>query len=300
MTARQPFTSLCQQLARPCLADRVDLHLHTNHSDGFYTPAQVVDLARRSGLPAVAITDHDTIDGVEPARAAAQNQLEVISGVELTTHFQGREQHLLGYFFRLDDLALNTALAQLRRKRAERFLEMVDRLRGCGVVLEPADLPGADQQAALGRRHLAELLVRQRRAGTVQQAFRRYLGDHGRVHVPNPGLPMAEAIWLVRNAGGVAAWAHPAYDGAREILIELRCLGLQAVEVEYPSCQRRRGQELRHWARELDLAITGGSDCHGPAPANRTIGAFGITWQELERLQEALQIADCRNPNDGG
>lgn len=286
MTARQPFTELCQQLARPRSSGRVDLHLHTSHSDGQYTPAQIVELARRSGLQALAITDHDTIAGVEPARAAALGWLEVISGVELTTHYQGREQHLLGYFFRLDDVALNTALVRLRKQRAERFLAMVERLRGCGVVLEPADLPAADQLATLGRRHLAELLVKQHRAATVQQAFRRYLGDHGPINVPNPGLPVEEAIWLVRGAGGVAAWAHPLYDGTSDRLAELRQLGLQAVEVDYPGCKRHQGQQLRRWAQELGLAVTGGSDCHGPTPAHRAVGAGGISWQELESLRQ--------------
>src|SRR6266542_1574797 len=159
MPAQQPFTTLCRLAAqaRPA-ADRADLHLHTTHSDGLYTPAQVVELAVRSGLCAVAITDHDTLEGVAPARAAAAaTGLAVIAGVEISSEHQSRELHLLGYFVSPDDAALATALGTLRRHRAERYHEIIDRLRGQGVHLAGADVP---QAHALGRRHLAEVLVR--------------------------------------------------------------------------------------------------------------------------------------------
>src|SRR5215467_13915430 len=114
MPARQPFTALCQLAARGRHAGRADLHLHTTHSDGSYTPAEVVDLARRSGLAAIAVTDHDTTSGVAEARAAAADGPEVIAGVEITAEHQGRELHLLGYFVRGDDAALAAALERLR------------------------------------------------------------------------------------------------------------------------------------------------------------------------------------------
>src|SRR3954453_19103503 len=137
MPARQPFTQLCQQLARPRHAGRADLHVHTTFSDGTYTPAEIVALARRSGLAALAVTDHDTLDGIAPARQAAGAALEIISGVEITTEFRGRELHLLGYFVRADDGPLRLALARLSAHRAERFREMVRRLEGLGVTLPP-------------------------------------------------------------------------------------------------------------------------------------------------------------------
>src|SRR5262245_28038419 len=160
MPAQQPFTTLCRLVAqaRPT-ANRADLHLHTTHSDGLYTSAQVVELAVRSGLCAIAITDHDTLEGVGPARAAsAGTGLEVIAGVEISSEYQGRELHLLGYFVAPDDAALGMALTTLRHHRAERYHEMIDRLRGQGVHLAGADVPPGAH--ALGRRHLAELLVR--------------------------------------------------------------------------------------------------------------------------------------------
>src|SRR5262245_14233094 len=287
MPARQPFTSLCQAAARSRTSGRADLHLHTTHSDGAYTPAQVIDVARRSGLAAVAVTDHDTLDGVAPARdAAAGSGVEVVPGVEISAEYRGREVHLLGYFVRLDDAPLQGALRRLREDRVARFWAMVGRLRGCGVSLDEDELRRHAGTGALGRRHLAEFLVRVRRAGSVREAFHRYLGDNGRATVPKVLLPAADAVALVRGAGGVAAWAHPSYHCNRDTLPELRRLGLGAVEVEFPGNRPGRRRELRAWARELGLAVTGGSDFHGPGSFRQAVGAHSVTAEELEALRQ--------------
>jgi predicted metal-dependent phosphoesterase TrpH len=286
MPHRQPFTALCQALAQLSRTGRADLHIHTTHSDGAYTPAEVVDLARRSGLAAVAITDHDTVSALPPACAAAGRALEVVPGVEITTEHEGRGLHLLGYFFRPNDLALGSALARVRRRRQARFCEMVERLRGRGVSLEEQDVRAAADRGVPGRRALAELLVRAGKAVSVRAAFASYLGDSGGVTVPSVGLPVAEAIALVRRAGGVAAWAHPSYDeDTPRRLAVLRELGLQAVEVDYPSLQGAKRRRLRAAAADFGLAVTGGSDCHGPDVLRRAVGVCGVTVQELETLR---------------
>lgn len=285
MPAGQPFTALCQLAARPRHTGRVDLHIHTTHSDGNYTPAQVVDLARRAGLAALAITDHDTLGGVPAASAvAAGSSVEIVSGVEITSEYATREIHLLGYFVVVDHSGLTVALEDIRRHRIQRFQEMVERLRGRGVSLEGEERQIHGSPDALGRRHLAEMLVRARRVSTVREAFLRYLGDRGGVAVPKKRLPVAEAIALVRAAGGVAAWAHPPYDCTREQLSELRDLGLGAIEVEYPNVRRSRTLELRQWAEQLGLAITGGSDCHGPG--RRGVGSCTISAAEFAHLRQ--------------
>src|SRR5437899_8855667 len=120
MPSRQPFTALCQAAARRPTSGRADLHVHTTYSDGSYTPAQVVELARRSGLAAVAITDHDTLAGIRPAQAAAEGQgVEIVTGVEITAEYRNREIHILGYFVQIDDRALANALERLRKHRIE-------------------------------------------------------------------------------------------------------------------------------------------------------------------------------------
>lgn len=287
MPARQPFTSLCQAIGTPPTNGRADLHIHTIHSDGTYTPAEVVDLARRSGLAAVAITDHDTLAGIGPARAAAAGTaVAIVPGVEITAEYQERELHLLGYFVRLDDVPLNEALARLQQHRVGRFWDMAERLRGCGVSLDEGDLHALAGAGTLGRRHLAGLVIKARRAGSMREAFARYLGDRGRVAVPKLRLPVEEAIGLVRGAGGVASWAHPSYDCTREALIDLRGHGLGGVEADYPSFRHSRVSELKAWAAELGLALTAGSDCHGPLPLGRAIGRCTVTAEELAALRE--------------
>jgi predicted metal-dependent phosphoesterase TrpH len=286
MPAGQPFTLLCQQLARSRVAGRGDLHIHTTCSDGLYTPAQVLNLARRSGLSAIAITDHDTVAACNLVCAASD--IDVIAGVEITTEFHGRELHLLGYYFRPDDAPLNTALDGLRADRVNRFWEMVERLRRLGVSLSEAALASVNTSGTLGRRNLAELLVRDGKAATVREAFHRYLADHARAAVPKRRLPVAEAVKLVRGAGGVAAWAHPTYDCTRSSLVELRDLGMRGVEADFPSCRPSRARELRAWATELHLAVTGGSDCHGPEPPGRSLGMCGVTAAELATLRRMV------------
>ena len=128
--------------------------------------------------------------------------------------------------------------------------------------------------------------MQQKHAGSVREAFQRYLGDKGRATVPKTKLPVAEAIAAVRHAGGVAAWAHPLHDCTLETLRELRELGMQAVEASFPSCRPSREHELKHWARELGLATTGGSDCHGPGMPHRAVGSCSISRAELQAVRE--------------
>ena len=285
MPARQPFTALCRAAARPTTTGRADLHIHTTHSDGTYTPAQIVELGRRSGLAAVALTDHDTLAGVPEAQAVAGSHLEIIAGVEITAEYRARELHLLGYFVRLDDGPLIAALAYLRGHRDKRFREMVKRLRQQGVALDADDLCEQAGPGVLGRRNLAVLLAQSGQVGSVREAFVRYLGDNGTVTLPKVRLPVEEAIALVRGAGGVAAWAHPSYDCNRESLAELSRWGLGAIEADYPAHRAGRGRELRALAAVFDLAVTGGSDCHGPDQPRRALGVCGVSADELRILR---------------
>jgi 3',5'-nucleoside bisphosphate phosphatase len=282
MPTGQPFTRLCQTLARPAAEGRADLHLHTTHSDGIYAPREVVDLAHRSGLAAIAITDHDTTCGVAAARQAAGDRIEVIAGVEVTAEHQGREVHLLGYFVRTDDSPLNTALGGLRIHRKQRFEGMVERLRGQGVSIDEEAAKAASSGPAPGRRTLATLLHSSGRVGSVREAFARWLADGRPADLPKARIPLDEAIHLIRNAEGVTSLAHPSAALTLEQLRLLRDLGLQAVEADYPSHKPARGKQLRQWASMLGLLVTGGSDCHGPD--GTAIGACGVTASELQSL----------------
>ena len=290
MSAREPYFDLCRQIAHArSEAHRADLHLHTRHSDGTFTPEEVVRRAGARGLGAIAITDHDTLAGFAPARDAARTlapALEVVSGVEITSEYRGAELHLLAYFVRPDFRPLNAALSDLRADRTRRFGEMIDRLAAAGVTLDETAvkecLAGGESP---GRRTLAVLVAAQGKAATTDAAFARFLRDGGPVCVPKRRWPVADALALVRGAGGVSSWAHPPDTVTLEQVIELRELGLNALEVVYPSFAAARRQRLRDLAQTAGLAVSGGSDCHGPTPTRRAVGAFAVTRTELDRLR---------------
>ena len=286
MPRRQPFTALCRSLAQDRTAGWIDLHVHSTASDGLYTPAQVVDLARRSGLAGVALTDHDTVEGV-PAVRRGRPTVGARNHSRRGNHGGAPRARdaLAGLLHPPRRWALVGMLGQLRQHRVGRFWTMVDRLCERGMSLDRDALERHVSTGTLGRRRLAEYLVQRGRAATVQDAFRRYLGDREPACVPNIGLPAAEAIALVRGAGGVAAWAHPSYDCSREVLRELCSLGLGGLEVHYPGHRPARARELKALADEFGLAATGGSDCHGPDRGCRAIGACGVSASELAGLR---------------
>jgi predicted metal-dependent phosphoesterase TrpH len=279
-----PFTRLCQEIARVRTPERADLHLHTTYSDGTHTPESLVHRAIKAGLKAIAVTDHDTVAGVAPAIQVAGGRIEVITGVEITSEFEGREVHLLGYFFDPTHPQLSEALSNLQKARRERLLEMADRLPLAPPELreELRAIPG---EISLGRRHLAHGLIRHGKTRSLHDAFQRCLSAPELKGIPKYRLPVAQAIHLVHEAGGVSSLAHPPLDTNLEMLFELQKMGLKALECEYPWANRSHGKQMRGLANQLDLLVTGGSDSHDPAPATRGVGARTITLAELDKLR---------------
>jgi predicted metal-dependent phosphoesterase TrpH len=277
-----------QQIHSP---GRADLHLHTTCSDGELTPEEIVQQARRENLVALAITDHDTIDAIAPAQAALQptDRLELLAGVEITCEYREREVHLLGYGFDSSNAELIETLRAIRLKRRERFEAMLKVLSNLGATIDAAEAGRLlDSGAALGRRHLAELLVKTRQVSALFYAFVKYLNRPEITAIPKGRLPVQEAIRVLHQAKGIASWAHPPSDCTREQIREWQGYGLDAVEVEYPWSNPSHGKRLREWARQSGLLITGGSDFHGSEPANRKVGSRGINREEFERIRRRI------------
>ncbi len=197
-----------------------------------------------------------------------------------------REIHLLAYFVRPDDRTLLQALDNLRQRRLERFHAMAKRLRALGlsIDIEPT-IRGTAPGGTLGRRHLAQLLIDTRQVRSTYEAFSRYLCDPELTAAPKAGLPVAEAIAIVKNAGGISSWAHPPLDATMDQVRQLQSYGLDALECVYPWSKQSHGRRLRAWAGETGLAITGGSDCHGPQPNSRAIGSRSLRRSELALLR---------------
>jgi predicted metal-dependent phosphoesterase TrpH len=290
MPKGSPFTALCRQTARGG-PRRADLHAHTTRSDGAFTPSQLVVLAKEVGLAAVAVTDHDTLAGVAEAVETAAGLRgwfvpEVVPGVEITAEFDGREVHLLGLFVDPANATLDAALAPVRESRRARFRDFVRRLAADGHVI-PEHLVAAREAVApsLGRRHVADLLVAARRAKTRHEAFGRLVAPLGGQVVPKVRVPVAEAIGLVHGAGGLASLAHPPAEFGDDEFGRLKAAGLDALEAEYPWGRNSATARLRDLAARFGLAVTGGSDCHGPDPAHRRVGSCGLSEEEFARLR---------------
>jgi predicted metal-dependent phosphoesterase TrpH len=264
-----------------------DLHVHTTHSDGVCSPCEVAMAAAGVGLSALAITDHDTVSALPIARPEADRLgIELIAGVELSCVLDGRELHLLGYFFH-DDADLLGAMSSLRAGRTRRLEMMVEKLNAHGLAIEPAALRRAFPRAVLGRRHLALFLERTGQAASVREAFSRFLADGRPCCVDKPRLDIFEAIGLLNRAGGVAALAHPPFDLRADTLRQLATAGMGAIEVAGPGISNRLSRRFRDWAVQFALVPIAGSDFHAPDRPGRWVGAIATPQADLDRLRLA-------------
>ena len=267
----------------------LDLHVHSTCSDGALAPAALVAAARRVGLGMIALADHDTAAGVSPARVAAASGggPGVITAIEITSRLDGRELHLLGYGFRDDDPGIAALTAGAAVARRERMAAMVERLRALGVAITQADVTAEPECVSIGRLHLARALVRLGKAGSISDAFTRFIRDGAPGYVPSRGVEVADAIAVVSAAGGCAVWAHPALDDTRHFA-RLRACGLAGVEALRPSLDPHASVELEQAARAAGLVVTGGSDWHGAArPA---LGSWFVTERHVGAFLERLGI----------
>lgn len=253
----------------------LDLHLHTSCSDGLVPPAETVAAARRAGLDVIAITDHDTLAGVAPAAAAAEQLggIRVIPAVELSCSQGGVDFHLLGYNVDPADAGLGALTSGMGERRRGRAGEIVARLRTLGVAISPDDVAVPADNTAVGRPHIAQALVRLGKVSTVQEAFTRWLADGGPAYVPSAGPAVEDGIRIVLAAGGVPVWAHPSQSDARAFG-RLKETGLAGVEALRPSQPPAESAAIEHAARAVGLVITGGSDWHGTRPA---LGSWFVT-----------------------
>lgn len=263
-----------------------DLHVHTTHSDGVFSPGEVLRSAAQAGLAAVAITDHDTVSGVSVAQPEANRLgIELIPGIEMTAEHAGHEVHILGYFLDVHDEALLEATQRFRLERDQRLLSMIDALRELGLLVDFQAIRTVWPRAALGRKHLAEWLVKSQQAPTVRVAFDRYLADDAPACRPRPRIPWSEAVACIARAQGVAALAHPGRKLADPLLLDMKAAGLAGIEVNWPGQGANRVRQARERADRLGLIPLSGSDFHAPDQSMRSIGCRVTPVAELERLR---------------
>ena len=277
-------------------AVRIDLHVHSNASDGTDDPAEVIRRAEAAGLDVVALTDHDTQAGLDEARAVLPEGLTLVPGMELSCQLEGRSVHLLAYLFDPADPALGAETAQIRDDRTYRAKAMVDRMRALGAAVTWEQVAAIAGGAVVGRPHLARALAASGAVATPADAFTSdWIADGGRAFVDRYAPDVARAVGLVRAAGGVPVLAHPrspGYEVPDEVIVGLADAGLCGIEVFHPDHDQSQRSRLTQLARSLNLVTTGGSDDHGgylpggrlPAGNSHGLGAETTPLAEYERL----------------
>lgn len=267
-----------------------DLHLHTYYSDGSDSPARVVERALEAGFSAIAITDHDTVAGVEEGEAAARAAgIEFIRGTEVSTFYGHSEVHILAFGLRLDDANLGAELLRLTEEREARARLMVQKLNALGIPIAfDAVAARAGSGAAIGRMHVARELHALGRVKTVQDAFNRFLGGGKRAYVPKVGLSCDKALDLIHQAGGLAFLAHPGIGATHRILPRLLVRPFDGIEAYHSKHTPGQTDAYLQLAKERGILVTGGSDCHGNAKTEPEMGKVKLPWEWYQSILESL------------
>lgn len=267
----------------------VDLHMHSTASDGALSPTAVVEEAARVGLPVIALTDHDTLAGIEEARAAgARVGVRVVAGVELSAVEEEREVHLLGLHVARFQ-AIDQHLATFRATRRDRARLIVEKLHALGVPVSFDAVLAEAGDGAVGRPHVARALVAGGFVRDLREAFDRWLADGRPAYAPKERLTLEQGVALVHTAGGLAVLAHPGADATRPRLEALRAIGLDGVEVLHPSHGAEEVRRIGALAEELDLVPSGGSDWHGGNSGARTLGSMHVPGAWLVQQEARLR-----------
>lgn len=271
----------------------IDLHLHSTASDGTLTPSQVVMLAKQSGLTAVALTDHDTVAGLDVAfKICQEQQINFVPGIELSTKRQGHNLHILGYFINWREQKLSRILVDLKKSRQERAAKIVAKLNTLGISLSLAEVKAISGKSAIGRPHIALALVQKKLVKDVKTAFELYLANGKPAHVEKKVLEEAKVIKLIHELKGLAVLAHPGLikvtpKELTKIVAALVNNGLDGLEVYHPEHSFEQQIFLQELAERFQLVITGGSDCHGIAKAaGINIGSLKVPDEIYVKLKQ--------------
>jgi hypothetical protein len=275
----------------------IDLHMHTNASDGRSTPEELVARASAVGIRTLSVTDHDTMASVPAAsRAAAAAGIELVPGIEMTAVYDGRDVHVLGYYVDADARELREHTETQRTSRVQRAREIADRLASLGA---PIDIEGlvarapAGDAKSLARPQIARALVEAGHVGSVQEAFDRFLGDGCPAYLPNAGKSPEEVVAIINRAGGIASLAHPGPLNQDELIPRLAEAGLAALEAYHCAHDESARQRYVALARRHGLAISGGSDYHGEGV--RRAEFFGRVVLPSEEFAELKKRAGPRS-----
>jgi 3',5'-nucleoside bisphosphate phosphatase len=286
---------------------RCDLHMHTVHSDGTVTPTELVRLAKKAKLSCIALTDHDTLSGIEEAQAeGAKLGIEVISGVEVSVIFDPGTLHILGYFVDRNSPKVKSVLGEVQDARKKRNPLIIEKLQSLGLDITLEEVEAESGGGQVGRPHFAAVMIRKGFVKEKQEAFDKYLAKGASAYVDKRTVSSKEAIDMIEEAGGIASVAHPKqlkldHDPGRfEAEIKrLKDEGIKGIEV-YSSCQsKKEAARYLEVAKQLDLIVTGGSDFHGQNKSNVKLGWMGkdgamIPYETIDTMKQMILARNTR------
>jgi predicted metal-dependent phosphoesterase TrpH len=276
---------------------RIDLHLHTTHSDGSFSPREVLHLAKQAGVTALSITDHDITDGIPEATAVgAELGIEVVPGIEISSRFGESELHMLGYFLRWNDQKLGDHMAVLRASRHSRNPRIIQRLNEMGIDISYEEVRALAGTESVGRPHIARVLMDKKVVTSAKEAFDRFLAEGRPAYVGRDLPEPIDAVNWIREAGGVAVLAHPTWvrtsaEGLATLIGNLKEAGLGGMEVHYSSHTPSQTAEYLNLAKRFDLLVTGGSDFHGVTKPDIEVGIGKGQLKVSEKLLQPLRKA---------
>lgn len=279
----------------------IDLHVHTNYSDGTLTPEQVVNLAADCGLSTIAITDHDTVAGIKPAIMQSESlshtstPVKVIPGIEISAQYHGKDIHILGLFIDPNCDLLNTSIQKAQSDRESRNQKMVDNLQRDGIDIHLDDLLFSQKDTVITRAHFAKFLVEHHIVKNHAEAFSRYLNPDTKYYVPRSYITPEQAIHIIKEAKGIPVLAHPllykySMEQLDSLIGELKSSGLAGIEVFYSANMKFDEGIVRRFANHYDLLMTGGSDFHG---ANKPLIQLGTGRGNLKVPESLLEPMYC-------
>ena len=274
--------------------DMIDLHTHSKASDGSLSPSALIEQAYQRGLTAIALTDHDTIAGIEEAEREAKKQgLRFIPGIEIEIHWEPGEFHLLGLGIRRPSPSLLKAISELVGLREARNREIIERMRNANIAVCYEDILSLSGGHLIGRPHFATLLINRGIVKNREQAFTRYLGKGRPFYVPKEGLEFRRAVDMIKDSGGIAVLAHPmslyiAWGRLPELVKDFRDQGLDGIEAWHPTAKVRSCKRLDVLGKSLGLCITAGSDFHGDSRPDRKLGITAGDRKIDEALLESI------------
>jgi len=275
----------------------IDLHVHTNHSDGLKSATEMIRIAAERGLAAVAITDHDGTSALAEAQeAGAKWKVEIIPGIEISAYYQGYETHILGYYIDPHFLPLENFAKKFRLHRAERAKEILRKLNQQGIHIPFELLQARANGSCIGRPHIADLLVEEGFVFSFQEAFSKYLAEKRPAYVAKLRFEAEQAIQLIQQAGGLAFLAHPAVGVPDEVIQQLARQGLDGLETLHPKHHPDQVAHYQELVRQFGMVETGGSDCHGGRMGESMLGYMMVPYAFLEKMKSRLQpsIAPAR------